>query len=225
MLYSTLLGGSEDDIVGGMAIDSAGNVYLSGTARGPDFPVSGGAVQPALKGASDTFVVKLNSTGTALMYSTYLGGTGAEQAASIALDSFGNAFVAGTTFSSDFPATATAVQRTLAGPSDAFFYKINSTGTAVLCASYWGGSAADSAADAATDLAGNVYVTGATSSPDFPVKPAAFNQGSTRLQLLRIPISLSRSLTPAVRLFSFQLSSAAPAATMPASSSLTPLMK
>ena len=122
-------------------------------------------------------MVKLNSTGTALLYSSYLGGTGAEQAASIALDPFGNAFVVGTTFSTDFPATATAIQRNLRGPADAFFYKINATGTAVLSASYLGGSGGDSASDVATDLAGNVYITGATSSPDFPVKPAAIRSG------------------------------------------------
>jgi Beta-propeller repeat len=177
LLYSTLIGANEDDLVGGMAVDAAGNVYLSGTARGPDFPISAGAIQPMLKGGSDTFILKLNATGTALVYSSYLGGTGDERAGSISLDPLGNAFVAGTTFSNDFPTTASATQRVLAGSSDAFLYKINATGSSILSASYLGGSGADSASDIATDPAGNVYITGATRSPDFPVKPIAIQSG------------------------------------------------
>jgi len=138
LIYSTYLGGSGGDGGDGVAVDAAGNAYVTGTTSSTDFPTTPGAVQTTLRGAN-LFISKLNSTGSALIYSTYLGGTDFDQSRGIAVDSSGDAYVTGFTNSSDFPTTAGAPQTNLHGGYDAFVSKLNSDGTALIYSTYLGG--------------------------------------------------------------------------------------
>lgn len=181
LIYSTIVGGDGLDVGAGIAVDSAGNACVTGPTYSTDFPTTPGAFQSALAGggSSDAFVVKLNAEGSGLSYSTYLGGGGASTFASsdtayaIALDSLGNAYVTGRTDSTDFPTTPGAIQRTRKSLPDAFVTKLNATGTALVYSTYLGGSSADEGIGIAADAAGNAYVTGYTSSADFPVTAGA----------------------------------------------------
>ena len=175
LIYSTYLGGGGFDLGGGIAVDSSGNAYVTGSTQSSDFPTTAGALQTILAGGDfDAFVSKLNSTGSALVYSTYLGGSSSDGGDGIALDSSGNAYVTGSTQSSDFPTTAGALQTTLAGGDfDAFVSKLNSTGSALVYSTYLGGSSSDGGDGIALDSSGNAYVTGSTQSSDFPTTAAA----------------------------------------------------
>jgi hypothetical protein len=185
LVYSTFLGGSGDPnvaLVGGgsnaIAVDAAGNAYVAGQTFSSDFPVTQGAFQTTnhAAGQDTAFVAKLNPTGTALVYSTYLGGSYGESANAIAVDAAGNAYVAGQTASTDFPVTPGAFQTTnhAAGGPTSFIAKLNPTGTALVYSTYLGGNVFDSANAIAVDAAGNAYVAGQTGSTDFPVTPGAF---------------------------------------------------
>ncbi len=157
LVYSTYFGACDAcDFVNtsGIALDSSGNAYVTGS--------NGYA-----------FVSKLNSSGSALVYSTYLGGGSADYGVGIALDSSGNAYVAGSTDSSNFPTTAGAFQTTLAGGGDAFVSKLNSSGSLVY-STYLGGSVNDGGRGIALDSSRNAYVTGFTDSSNFPTTPGAF---------------------------------------------------
>ncbi len=128
MVYSTLLGGAGDDIAHGVAVDSAGNAYVSGFTGSTNFPLTPGALQSNLLGSEDAFVAKINPQGTALVFSTLLGGTRSERAPAIAVDPGGNVYVVGATVSRDFPVSATAATpRFAGGPGDAFIAKLNFT--------------------------------------------------------------------------------------------------
>ena len=128
----------------GIALDTVGNAYVTGGSSSADFPTTVGAFQTAFLGNSDAFVTKLNATGSALLYSTYLGGSGDEQGMGIALDTLGNAYVTGSTSSTNFPTTPGAFQTAFAGGlSDAFVTKLNATGAALLYSTYLGGTGDD----------------------------------------------------------------------------------
>ncbi|MCW3095457.1 MAG: hypothetical protein JWL77_1075 [Chthonomonadaceae bacterium] len=186
LLYSTYLGGtggsgSTAEIPSGIAIDNSGNAYVTGSTYSTDFPTTVGAFQTTKNlgtNVTTAFVTKFNSTGTALVYSTYLGGTDSfgSSATGIAIDSSGNAFVAGSSSSTDFPTTTGALQRVRSGSNDAFVTKLNSTGTALVYSTLLGGSASDRAAGVAIDSSGNAYLAGSSSSSDFPITPGAFQQ-------------------------------------------------
>jgi hypothetical protein len=178
LLYATYLGGSESDLGHSIAVDASGNAYITGGTRSTNFPVRNplqpnkGADLCALPPCEDVFVVKLNSTGSALVYSTYLGGSGRESGYDIAVDTLGNAYIMGTTESTDFP-TAQALQPSFAGgdsdfPTDAFVVKLNASGTAFIYSTYLGGSKGETGHGIAVDKYGNAYVTGFTRSLDFP---------------------------------------------------------
>lgn len=173
LIYSTYLGGSGGSSFfgGGIALDSAGDAYVSGITESPYFPTTPGAIQTAFGGGRDAFVSKLNATGTALVFSTYLGGSGRDEVApdgGIALDSSGNVYVTGITSSTNFP-IADAVQATYGGGSlDAFVTKLNASGTALVYSTYLGGSGYEGGIGLALDAAGNAYVAGVTISTDFP---------------------------------------------------------
>ena len=177
ILYSTYLGGNGTDSVNGMAVDSGGNVYVAGETTSSNFPVTAGAFQASLSGSSDAFITKLNFSGSALVYSTYAGGTGPDGARCIAIDSSGAAFVAGYTSSSDFPVSATPFQRSLQGGySDGFVLKLNAAGTSHLYGTFLGGSDSDSISAIAVYNSGGssyAYVTGSTTSANFPTTTGA----------------------------------------------------
>lgn len=173
LVYSTYLGGDEGDTGLSIAVDPAGSAYVTGGTGSDDFPTAN-ALQSALVGFGDVFVTKLTATGTALVYSTYLGGNSTEAGYSIAVDSAGNAYVAGFTQSTDFPAV-NAFQSTAGSNLDAFVSKFNAAGSALLYSSYLGGDDTDWAFGLAVDSTGNAYVTGDTSSTCFPTTTGAFD--------------------------------------------------
>jgi hypothetical protein len=174
-VYSTYLGGADNDQGAGIAVDAAGNVYLTGDTTSTDFPVAG-AIQAASKGYSDAFVTKLSATGSALAYSTYFGGGVNDYGREVAVDSAGNAYVAGWTSSTDLPvANANAIQPCPGGDDqDAFVAKVNAQGSALGYSTYLGGwilhaGIGDWAYGIAVDGAGNAWVTGYTYTNDFPL--------------------------------------------------------
>ena len=174
LVYSTYLGGSGSQTGNGIAVDGAGNAYVVGITTSDDFPVTPGAFQTANAGGLDAFLTKLNPTGSALVYSTYLGGTDDDFGTGIVLNAAGNAIISGSTFSADFPVTPGAFQTTLAGFEDAFAARFNTTGSALEFATYLGGSFLQTGNSVAIDAQENVYLTGITSSANFPVTPGAF---------------------------------------------------
>lgn len=207
LVYSTYLGGSAESFTNSnlgdagtaIAVDVSGNAYVTGTAVSTDFPVTKGAFQTTNNGGACTpgpwwgtaFVSKLNAAGTALIYSTFVGGSGFGHAQGIAIDSVGDAYIAGYTDSSDFPVTTNAAQpKTHAGSSSdytGFVTKLNATGTALVYSTYLGGSGGpayaggdgcnyggDSAGAIAVDNSGNAYVASTVESKDFPVTTNAY---------------------------------------------------
>ena len=138
--YSTYLGGTGGDVAYGIAVDSSGNAYITGTTGSVDFPIVS-AEQPTYGGSGDAFVTKLNPTGSGIIYSTYLGGSGPDTGNAIAVDSAGNAYVAGSTSSAGFP-TVNAFQTVYGGPgvsqtgnipqSNGFISKLNPQGNELL---------------------------------------------------------------------------------------------
>ena len=166
LVFSTYLGGSSSETGHGVAVDGAGNVYVTGETWSTDFPMVQ-AYQTKLGGTRDAFVTKLNASGSALVYSTYLGGGNVEVAYGIAVDDAGSAYVAGYTYSQDFP-TQNPIQASLQGTQDAFVAKLAPTGSSLVYATYLGGTGGDGATGIAVDAARNAYLTGITSSVAFP---------------------------------------------------------
>ncbi len=167
LVYSTYLGGENDDHGNGIAVDAAGNAHLAGNTYSTDFPTVN-PLQSSNPVRFDGFVAKLNATGTALVYSTYLGGSNGAYGNAIAVDPAGNAYVTGYTNSTDFP-TVNAFQPIYrGGQSEAYVTKLNATGTALVYSTYLGGNGIDLGNGIAIDAAGNAYVTGETNSTDFP---------------------------------------------------------
>ncbi len=192
MVYSTLLGGSGDDVISSIAVDSGGNVYATGFTCSKDFPVTAGVVQAAYRGPGgapvadqligDVFVSKLDPAGSRLVFSTYLGGSGDDAAMSIRLDPDGNIVIAGMTDSQDFPVSTDATQGRNAGGGqlnqnqnfgDAFLAQLDPQATKVQFGTYLGGSFDDVAAAMTIDRSGNAYLTGITASRNFPLRGEA----------------------------------------------------
>lgn len=165
--YSTYLGGGGSDAVTGIAVDAAGNRYLTGVTLSADFPTAA-ALQPALAGASDAFVAKLDAQGSGLVYSTFLGGSGTDEGHAIAVDGSGSVSVTGFTDSSDFPVVG-AVQAVRRGGRDAFVARLAPSGAALVYSTYLGGSQHDAAEAIALSPSGGATVVGWSESTDFPV--------------------------------------------------------
>ncbi len=156
--------------MGGVSIaaDSNGNAYVVGTTSLTDFPLKD-PLQNRLGGGRDVFVAKLNTTGTALVYATYLGGEGADEAAALAVDNQGAAYLTGSTESANFPGAGSRART----DSDAFVVKLNPAGSGLVYARYLGGSSLDFGRDLSVDATGLVYLLGETASTDFPISPNA----------------------------------------------------
>lgn len=166
-VYSTFLGGSGDEEGKGVAVDTSGNAYIVGQTSSANFPTASPA-QGTSGGGSDAFLTKFNLTGSAMIYSTYLGGTAVEDARAVAVDQTDNAYVAGITSSSDFP-VASPFQGSFGGGADVFVTKFNSSGSTRVYSSFLGGSSSDVGRGIGIDGAGNAFVSGGTSSTNFPV--------------------------------------------------------
>ena len=182
LAYSTYIGGNDNDIGNGIAVDGAGNAYIAGETRSVNFQTLG-ARQPATGGSSDAFLTKLTPAG-ALAFATYHGGTGQDYATAIAVDSGGRAHLTGYTASSNFPVTPGAFRTNLSGPQfsfpvDAFVTRFNASGDSLGYSTYLGGGSTDYGTAIALDPAGATYVAGRTEANDFPtVGPAqAANSG------------------------------------------------
>ena len=175
LIYSTYLGGTNFDQGLDIAVDAGGNAYVTGFTSSTDFPTTPGAFDTTFNGNSDAFVTKLDPTGSMLIYSTYLGGTGINQGSSIAVDAGGNAYVTGFTQSTNFPTTPGAFDTTFNGAQDAFATKLNPTGSLLLYSTYLGGISSDEGFGIAVDAGGNAHITGLTSSSNFPTTPGAFD--------------------------------------------------
>jgi len=178
LAYSTYLGGNGFDGASGIAVDRHGNAYVTGFTTSTNFPTTPGALETTFHGDSrfsHPFVTKLDSSGSQLIYSTYFGGSTSDASARIAVDAHGNAYVTGSTQSTDFPITAGAFQATLTGLfGNAFVAKLDRSGSELLYSTYLGGTRFDSASDIAVDRFGSALVVGTTSSGDFPTTPGAF---------------------------------------------------
>ncbi|MEA3166746.1 MAG: hypothetical protein QOJ26_1620 [Thermoplasmata archaeon] len=185
-VYSTYLGGSSADRVNGLVSSASGSVIVVGDTESADFPVTAGAAQPTLKGGQDAFVTRFAPLAT-VDYSTYLGGTGGEGASGVARDTAGNAYVTGTTASTDFPTTTGAYDRTYAlgnmcshlsgGPNpywveeecpEAFITKLKPDGTGLVYSTYVGTDRVEESYGIAVDAAGNAYITGRTNATALP---------------------------------------------------------
>jgi len=175
--YLTYLGGSDEEIGYGVAVDRTANAYVTGLTYSTNFPVVN-PLQPTYGGAGDAFFAKVNTNGSgpsSLVYSTYLGGSNLDQGNGVAVDSNGIAYIAGFAGAGTLPFAT--VGSFSGGDADAFAAKIDATKTgagSLLYFRYFGGSAADSGNGIAVDPSGNAYVTGSTVSADFPITAAAF---------------------------------------------------
>jgi hypothetical protein len=166
LVYSTYLGGSDVEWSLGVAVDGSGSAYVTGQTRSSDFPTQTPFQTDQLD--SDAFLTKLSPAGDSLAYSTYLGGSNFDAARGLTVDNVGCAYVTGLTSSTDFP-TQNPFQGVLA-VLDGFVTKVTPSGTSLVYSTYLGGSQGDGGAAIAVDSGGNAYVTGTTSSPDFPTR-------------------------------------------------------
>lgn len=190
LIYSTFLGGSDINVGSGIAVDNKGMAYVVGGTESANFPTTLGAFQTTFGGNSDTFISKLNADGSGLIYSTFLGGSNIDGGSAIAIDNKGNAYVTGQTSSTNFPITTGAFQTSLGGGSDVYVAKLNPDGTDLIYSTYLGGADFEAGLDIAVDNIGSAYVTGNTSSVDFPTTLGAFqttfNEGDINVFITKI---------------------------------------
>jgi len=198
LLYSTYLGGSAGSVGApetgnGIAVDSAGCAYVAGTTSSSNFPTMN-PLQSALAGSQDAFVLKLSASGSALVYSTYLGGSSIDMATAIAVDSSGRADVVGYTASTDFPIFG-AVQSANTGGYAVFVVTLTATGNALEMGTYIGGTASQAAYGIALDANGNIDVAGQATSTDFPISSAiqTFPRSPLSAVVLKLPASATAS--------------------------------
>lgn len=186
LLFSSYLGGSNIDQAFAIALDSAGDAYVTGSTASADFNVKN-PIQATYRGGFDAFVAKIKGDGSQIVYSTWVGGNAFDEAYGVAVDSLGNAYIAGTTASTNFN-VINAMQPNNAGISDAFVTKINPQGSALVYSTYIGGSKLDVAYGIAVDANKNAYITGHTFSDDYPISTALqdVNRGNADAFVTRI---------------------------------------
>jgi uncharacterized protein (TIGR03437 family) len=177
LVYSTYVGGIGQDEGIALALDSSGSAYVTGVTASVNFPVTAGGYLSPSSGGKDAFLVKVNPAGSALAYSARLSGSGDDVGWGVAVDAQGNAYVAGRTMSSDFPVTAGAYQTTThAGDNEIFVSKLNPAGSSLIYSTFLGGSGSDVPYGIVLDSKGYVYLTGITSSTDFPTTTGALSR-------------------------------------------------
>jgi hypothetical protein len=208
LLYSTFLGGSSEDDGKDIALDGSGNAYVVGYSYSIDYPTAGSEYDHFHNGNRDVVVSKLNASGTALSYSTFLGGSGSDWGEGIAVDQYGNAFITGYTFSTDFPTTPGAYSNTRTGNSyDVIISCLSTDSPNLIFSTYLGGEFEDEGNGIAIDKGGCIYITGYTTSSDFPTTPGAYDrtfqglsgaftaQGSSIVDRVNILIDLDSFIT------------------------------
>jgi beta-propeller repeat-containing protein len=173
--YSTYLGGGMGELGGGLALDPARNAYITGSTLSPDFPTTSAAYDRTFGGEFDAFVTKLNTAGSAISYSTFLGGAGSDFAQSIVVDSGGSAYVTGETGSNDFPTSPGSDDRTLNGFRDAFVTRLSAAGSELSYSTFLGGGDIEAGRDIALDARDSAYLAGETASADFPATAGAYD--------------------------------------------------
>lgn len=180
VVYSAILGDQASGT--GIAVDAGGNAHVAGVTGAGSFPTTPGAFQTAFPKSSGGFILKVNSTGSALVYSTLLGGAGAnpDTINALAVDAAGETYVTGGAGSADFPVTPGAYQPVAKG-QNAFLAKLSADGTSLRYSTFLGGSGTDTGTGSVVNSQGEVYVTGTTNSPDFPVT-ATFGPAVTQNQ-------------------------------------------
>jgi murein DD-endopeptidase MepM/ murein hydrolase activator NlpD len=188
MVYAAFFGGRDHDSGAAVAVDGQGSATVAGTTRSADLPGTAGHFRPNHGGGDDAFALKLGAAGTEILYATYLGGSGDDRAADVALDGAGSAYVAGTTTSVDFPLTEGAWDTHLDG-ADAFLLKLDPTGTGLAYSTLVGGGAWEQGQGVAVDGAGQAVLVGTTASADLPTSPDALQtelSGETDAFLTRL---------------------------------------
>jgi hypothetical protein len=176
LVYSTFLGGLQEDDVSGIAVDPAGSAYVTGSTRsGLTFPVTSGSFDPEYGGGTDAFVTKLTPDGSELVYSTFIGGELTDTGSDIAIDDAGSAILTGLTTSPDFPLTPNAFDVETEFDSDAFIVKLSPDGSDLLFGSFMGGRELDGGSGIAAGPSGAIYLSGFTESDNFPVTPGAYD--------------------------------------------------
>ncbi|WAJ23700.1 SBBP repeat-containing protein [Lacrimispora xylanolytica] len=172
LMYATYLGGSLTENARGIAVDTQGCAYVTGTTTSVDFPITPGAFQTTAGGVNDAYVTKFASDGSSLIYSTYLGGSNGASANSIFLDTQECAYITGSTGSTDFPITPGAYQTT---PGSLYVTKLAPDGGSLIYSTYLGGTVSGSSSNGiVVDLQGHAHVAGYTSDTNFPITPGAF---------------------------------------------------
>ena len=176
--YGTYLAGGSADAGDAIAVDRQGDAYVTGATYSSSFPTTSGAFQTSHGGfgSGNAFVAKLKPDGSGLTYGSYLGG-GGETGTGIAVDTSGQATVAGWTSGTSFPVTSNAIQSTSGGGTDAWAAQVNAAGTTLNYATYLGGSGTDEATGVAVDAQGDAYLAGFTDSTNFPTGPGAYQTG------------------------------------------------
>lgn len=172
-IYSTYLGGSETDQAWDITVDSKGRAYITGFTASTDFPTTPGAYNTSHNGAMDVFVTKFDKTGTDLVYSTFIGGSGSDWSYGIAVDADGYVFITGGTASANFPVMGGAYDTSFNGRTDAFVAKLNKNGSALMLSTFIGGSAEDIGYDLVLGKDGEIFITGSTESSDYPTTKGA----------------------------------------------------
>jgi hypothetical protein len=175
LVYSTYVGGNTHEEATCIKVDTSGNAYIAGWTQSSDFPTTPGAFDRIKNEKKDVFVTKINSAGNGLIYSTYIGGIDDDEANSLAIDANGNVYITGRTYSFNFPTTPGSIDTSLNGTSDAFVTKINAAGTSLIYSTFLGGGGIEWGQGIAIDTGRSAFVTGGTSSADFPTTPTAYD--------------------------------------------------
>lgn len=176
LLWSTFLGGMDFDSGFDLALDSSGSPVVTGHTWSSDFPTTPSTHDASYNGNTDVFVAKLSSSGSNLLWGTFLGGSSYDIGFALELDASGNPFVTGFTWSSDFPTTPGAYDDSYNGSHDVFVAELSFVGRELLWSTYLGGSQAEHGNALALDTLGNPFITGHTRSPDFPTTPGAYDE-------------------------------------------------